>query len=109
MPNHDRLNKHPARLQTTPVPPTPGLLYAFRDYALTTPSDLPMPWSDLSKEAKEICMWYVRNTMSPFAKVKVARHIIGCEIIANESAGVNPNITQERFDEIWAYVLSKQS
>lgn len=104
MPNHERLNKHPARLQ-----PDSGLLSAFRDYALTTPNDLPMPWHDLSKEAKEICMWYVRNTMSPFAKATIARHIIGCEILANESAGVKPTITQERADQLWAYVFSKQS
>ena len=108
MPNHERLNKHPERLQPTALDNSEDILrITNREYALTTPRALPMPWNELSREAKEISMWYVHNTLSYFDKAQVARHIIGCEILANEAAGVKPVITKARADELWAMVFAK--
>lgn len=78
-----------------------------REAGLTTPRALPMPWHDLNEDGKAVCLWYVHNTMSYFDKAQVARHIIGCEILDNEAAGVKPTITKERADELWAYVFNK--
>jgi hypothetical protein len=85
------------------------LRHTNREAGLTIPRALPMPWNELSREAREVSMWYVRNTLSYFDKAAIARHVIGCEILANEAAGVKPTITKERADELWAYVFSKQS
>jgi len=76
-----------------------------REAGETTPQALPMPWHELNADEKTVCLWYVHNTLSYFDKAAVARHIIGCEILANEAAGVKPTITKERADEIWATVF----
>jgi hypothetical protein len=54
-----------------------------------------------------MCLWFIHNTLSYFDKNAVARHVIGLEILANESAGVSPVMTKERADELWKLVYTK--
>ena len=83
------------------------LISTNREAGETNPRALPAKWDELNESAKSVCMWYVRNTLSYFDKAAVARHIIGCEILTNEAAGVKPVITKERADELWATVFAK--
>jgi hypothetical protein len=83
------------------------LITANRDAGLTTPRALPKPWIDLTTGEQITCLWYIHNTLSYFDKNAVARHIIGIEILANESAGVSPVMTKDRADEIWKTVFNK--
>ena len=108
MPNHERLNKHPERLQPTALDHSEDILRATnREAGLTVPRALPYAYYTMDVFQRDICMWYVRNTLSYFDKAAVARHIIGLEIIDNEKLGVKPTITKERADELWAFVFSK--
>lgn len=108
MPNYERLNKHPQRFQPTALESDERILVSTnRDAGLTVPDALPVSWNEADSTTRSVCLWYARNTMTYFDKAKVARHIIGCEILANEAAGVKPVITKERADELWAMVFSK--
>lgn len=83
------------------------LITANRDAGLTIPRALPKAWKDLTPAEAVTCIWYIHNTLSYFDKNAVARHIIGIEILANESAGVAPVMTKDRADEIWKLVFNK--
>ena len=83
------------------------LISANREAGLATPRALPKPWCDLTPDERTMCLWYVHNTLSYFDKNAVARHVIGLEILANESAGITPVITAQRANEIWKLVFNK--
>jgi hypothetical protein len=68
---------------------------------------LPAKWDKLDESAKSMCLWYARNTMSYMDKAAFARHIVGCEILANEAAGVKPVMTKPRVNAVWAMVFPK--
>jgi hypothetical protein len=81
------------------------LIHANRDAGLTSPKCLPNPWDKMNATEQATCLWYVRNVLSYFDKNAVARHIIGKEILANESAGKSPVMTEERAKVIWDFVF----
>lgn len=83
------------------------LITANREAGLTTPRALPKPWDKLTTHEQFVCLWYIHNTLSYFDKNAVARHVIGLEILANESAGISPVMTAQRADEIWKLVFNK--
>jgi len=83
------------------------LITANREAGLTKPASLPKMWNELTPDEQDISIWYLHNVLSYFDKNQVARHIIGIEILANESAGVAPVMTKDRADEIWKAVFNK--
>ena len=83
------------------------LVSTNREAGLTVPDALPVSWDEADSTTRSVCLWYARNTMSYFDKAKVARHIIGCEILANEKSGIKPVITKARADQLWAMVFAK--
>jgi hypothetical protein len=83
------------------------LITANREAGLTKPTSLPKMWNELSQDEQDISIWYLHNVLSYFDKNQVARHVIGLEILANESAGITPVITAQRANEIWKLVFNK--
>jgi hypothetical protein len=92
---------------TTPTFEISVLISANREAGLTIPRALPMHWCDLNAEGRDLCLWYIHNTLSYFDKTQVARHIIGLEILDNERAKISPVMTAQRADEIWKLVFNK--
>lgn len=108
MPNYERLNKHPERFQPTALESDERILVSTnREAGLSVPRALPYAYYTMDVFQRDICMWYVRNTLSYFDKAAVARHIIGLEILDNEKLGVKPVMTKARADELWAMVFAK--
>jgi len=98
----------PAKI-LTPIPDTcPSLLVSMnKEYGLTVPRALPRPWSIMDTTEKGTSMWYVHNVLSYFDKNQIARHIIGCEILENQSRGITPLITEARANRIWEWVFNR--
>jgi hypothetical protein len=97
------MNTTPAKISTEQS----MLITANREEGMKVPRALPRAWDKLTAEEQTLALWFVQNITSYFDKTQVARHIIGVEILANESAGVSPVMTKERADELWKLVYTK--
>ena len=83
------------------------LITANREEGMKVPRALPKAWNELTAEEQTLALWFVQNITSYYDKTQVARHIIGVEILANESAGISPVMTKARAEELWKLVYNK--
>jgi len=78
-----------------------------RDAGLTIPRALPKAWKDMDATERKTALWYIHNVTSYMDKAAVARHVIGTEILANESAGISPVMTEDRANNLWNWVFNR--